>query len=274
MGMWHHWPARGFIRKKQGSKFSWWLVPSDKTCGEFLLKLYHAIWIVNVYLKRTSNVIIDRGRAALTKGEFLRHLWLWMLMGTCIGWICQDFWRNMSEDEFDFPCPYVFNSIMSWSCIEEITKQVSFTTSPPQSSVARFWEVQVMLAAWNLNMTLSSIPRWIVCLDKSMSICFQHWMCPGWVFINCKTHPFGNEYNTAWCGLTDIFIFNTYCRREGRTKRNWGHLLWKPRYYCWLFITNGIILLFLWLLHSPRFRILCIESNCWTQENKCLWQAS
>ncbi len=63
-----------------------------------------------------------------------------------------------------------------------------------------------MVREWNKNMWAFFIQTWMICLDESMSIWFQRWTCPGWVFCPCKPHPFGNEYHTACCGLLGVLI--------------------------------------------------------------------
>jgi hypothetical protein len=47
-------------------------------------------------------------------------------------------------------------------------------------------------------------PSWVSCLDESMSIWFNKWTCPGWVFCPRKPHPFGNEWHTICCGESGI----------------------------------------------------------------------
>ncbi|KAL7549033.1 hypothetical protein ACHAWF_012294, partial [Thalassiosira exigua] len=39
-----------------------------------------------------------------------------------------------------------------------------------------------------------------------MSIWHNRWTCPGWVFCPRKPHPFGNEYHSAYCGITGIMF--------------------------------------------------------------------
>ena len=63
-----------------------------------------------------------------------------------------------------------------------------------------------MISAWNANMALVFIVSWIICLDESMSIWFNRWTCPGWVFCPRKPHPFGNEWHTACCGLCGVLF--------------------------------------------------------------------
>ena len=48
------------------------------------------------------------------------------------------------------------------------------------------------------------IPSWVSCLDEYMSIWFNRYTCPGWIFCPCKPHPFGNEYHTIACGFSGI----------------------------------------------------------------------
>ena len=57
-------------------------------------------------------------------------------------------------------------------------------------------------------------PGWISCLDKSMSIWFNRWTYPGWIFVPRKPHPFGMEWNDICCAVSDIL----YCveLREGK----------------------------------------------------------
>ena len=50
------------------------------------------------------------------------------------------------------------------------------------------------------------MPGWITCLDESMSIWFNKWSCPGYVFCPRKPNPFGNKYHTIACGLSGILF--------------------------------------------------------------------
>ena len=61
-----------------------------------------------------------------------------------------------------------------------------------------------MVQEWNENMTEIFTPSWVSCLDESMSIWFNKWTCPGWMFVPRKLHPFGNEYHSVCCGETSI----------------------------------------------------------------------
>ena len=63
-----------------------------------------------------------------------------------------------------------------------------------------------MIREWNRHMTNIFLAGWVIGLDESMSIWHQRWTCPGWIFCPHKPHPFGNEYHTACCALTNILF--------------------------------------------------------------------
>ena len=63
-----------------------------------------------------------------------------------------------------------------------------------------------MIKAWNDHMAAIFLAGWVICLDESMSIWHNKWTCPGWIFCPRKPHPFGNEYLTACCGLSNIMV--------------------------------------------------------------------
>lgn len=61
-----------------------------------------------------------------------------------------------------------------------------------------------MVEEWNLWMATNFVLGWINCLDESMLIWTNRWICPGWVFCPRKPHPFGNEYHLICCSLLGI----------------------------------------------------------------------
>ncbi len=63
---------------------------------------------------------------------------------------------------------------------DQITLELHFTNNNPSTYHNCFWEV-CELTKWNDNMS-AFFPSRIVCLEESMSIWFQWWTCPGWVF--------------------------------------------------------------------------------------------
>ena len=59
-----------------------------------------------------------------------------------------------------------------------------------------------MIGIWNQHMAENWKSGLFVCIDESMSIWFNKWTCPGWMFVPRKPHPFGNQYHTRECGET------------------------------------------------------------------------
>jgi hypothetical protein len=50
------------------------------------------------------------------------------------------------------------------------------------------------------------MPARINCIDKSISVWFSEYICPGWMFVPPKLHPFGYEYHNACCGRSGILL--------------------------------------------------------------------
>mmetsp|Transcript_19630 Transcript_19630/g.42045 ORF Transcript_19630/g.42045 Transcript_19630/m.42045 type:complete len:293 (+) Transcript_19630:2219-3097(+) len=63
-----------------------------------------------------------------------------------------------------------------------------------------------MIEAFDNHMATIFLSSWAIYLDESMSIWNNRWKCPDWIFCWRKTHPFGNEYHTACCALSDILF--------------------------------------------------------------------
>ena len=140
----------------------------------------------------------------LTFGEFLRFLGLKLFMATCANYNRREFWSSNPINEFG--APYRFNDYMSWRRFETIMKCLTFTSRKPPPYKDRFWEVREMISVWNKYMLQHFKPSWVSCLDKSMSIWYNRYTCPSWMFMPRKPHPFGNEYHTIGCGLSTIMF--------------------------------------------------------------------
>ena len=93
---------------------------------------------------------------------------------------------------------------MSAKRFKTITANLRFTNTSPPAFRDPFWQVRLILQAWNDNMAAQFLASWVLCLDESMSIWHNRWTCPGWVFCPRKPHPYGNEYHTLCCGLCGI----------------------------------------------------------------------
>ena len=76
----------------------------------------------------------------------------------------------------------------------------------PTRYVEKFWQVRDLISAFNSHMAAIFASSWVICLDESMSIWFNRWTCPGWVYCPRKPHPFGNKYHTACCAESGILF--------------------------------------------------------------------
>ena len=102
--------------------------------------------------------------------------------------------------------PFHFNHLMSHRCLEAIIKYLKFTSTPALAYKATFHCVEELVNAFNKHTQRAFVSSWIACLDESMSMSMwtSQWTSPGWKFVPHKPHPFGNEYHSMCCGLSDI----------------------------------------------------------------------
>ena len=45
---------------------------------------------------------------------------------------------------------------------------------------------------------------WVSVLDESIQEWINLYTFPGWIFVPCKPHPFGNKYHTIVCALYKV----------------------------------------------------------------------
>lgn len=136
-------------------------------------------------------------------GEFLRWIGIWLLLSTMSGFKRSEFW-SIKPIELYNGAPYRLNELMTSNRFEAIFAAIGFTDNKPPPYKDRFWQVRQMIAMWNEHMGKNFVPSWVSCLDESMSIWFNRYTCPGWVFCPRKPHPYGNEYHSICCGLSGI----------------------------------------------------------------------
>ena len=136
-------------------------------------------------------------------GEVVRWIGIWLLLSTTIKMDRKKFWAAKQVDRED-GAPFRLNDLMSWRRFEKIHQSMVYTNEEPPQYKDRFWEVRQMIKRWNENVMENFTPLWVSCLDESMSIWFNKWTCPGWMFVPRKPHPFGNEYHSVCCGESGI----------------------------------------------------------------------
>ena len=138
--------------------------------------------------------------------RIVAFLGLWLFMATVSGYNRKQFF-SCWPITVEAGALYRLTPWMSKKRFEAIHAALHYTTaSPPAADEPRnkFWEVQEMMQAWNDNMVNIFKASWVSCLDESMSIWFNQWTCPGWVFCPRKPHPYGNKYHTICCAICGI----------------------------------------------------------------------
>jgi hypothetical protein len=134
--------------------------------------------------------------------EFLLFIGIWLLMGIIQGPDRKEFW-SLEPISRHVGAPFRITE-MSRSRFDEIVRCLRYTDDMPPTYCDRFFEVRKLIDAWNENMAGNFAPGWISCLDESMSTWANKYTCPGFMFVPRKPWPFGNEYHTIACGVSEI----------------------------------------------------------------------
>ena len=163
--------------------------------------LFFKSYLQDVIIPKTNDAMTLHKK--LTYGEFLRWLGLWFLMATIIGLQRHEFWSQSPTSAFE-GAPLCLGVYMGQIRFVDILSTLQFTDSQPPAYLDKFWEVRQMVKAWGDNMNTHFCPGYVNCLDESMSIWTNKFLCPGFMFVPRKPWPFGNEYHTVCCCLTGI----------------------------------------------------------------------
>ena len=172
------------------------------------LQLFELLFPKNFIFETILPAINERieGNTVIYR-EFLQWLGIWFTMATCQGFSRNKFWSTMpltgTLDQLG--AAYRFNNIMSHYRFDAILRNICYNLDEPPTFRDRFWEVRDLIQCWNNNMDEQFSPSWISCLDESMSIWTNEYTCPGYMFVPCKPHPFGNEYHTICCCISGVF---------------------------------------------------------------------
>eukprot|EP00804_Cyclotella_cryptica_P008981 CCRYP_003098-RA/>CCRYP_003098-RA protein AED:0.21 eAED:0.21 QI:0/0/0/1/1/1/2/0/282 len=104
-------------------------------------------------------------------------------------------WSKKDINQFE-GAPFRLNNVMSLNRFQAINNAMQYTNCPsPTDFVDRFHDISQLQDAFNTHYTENYIPSYLNCLDKSMKTWLDQ-KCPGFMALDCKTHPFGNEYHT------------------------------------------------------------------------------
>ena len=191
-------PSLEGLPKGERSKSVTLLWMFEKLMGRSILE--------SVILPATNRKLASNNYVELSYGEFLVFIGIWFLMATQKVGGCsrRDYWSEEPISHWN-GAPFRLNSYMSRNRFEQIISNLKYTVKP-QSYIDRFHEIRQIISCWNTNIQSVFKSGWVTCLDESMSIWFNRWTCPGWMFVPRKPHPFGNEYHTICCGVTGIMF--------------------------------------------------------------------
>jgi hypothetical protein len=135
--------------------------------------------------------------------EFLQFLGLWFLMATIQGPQRTDYWSLEPVSKYN-GAPFRITE-MSRFRFDEILRCLRYTDDmPPTAYCDQFFQIRKLVEAWNENMAANFTPGWISCLDESMSTWANKYTCPGYMFVPRKPWPFGNEWHTIACGISEL----------------------------------------------------------------------
>ena len=160
-------------------------------------------YVKDVLVLETSENIFDRGLKPTNTREIIWFIGLWFFMATLGGFKVEDYWSK-KEICIEEGVPYRLNKFMTRNIFRDLNACLALTSEQPPTFKDPFWKVRQLMAAWKLNMQEEFIPSWVSCLDESISIWFNRWTCPRWMFVPRKPHPFGNKYHTITDGCSGI----------------------------------------------------------------------
>ena len=168
---------------------------------KLLLGLFFTDFVKMMIIPQTNMGL--SGQDELMFGEFLHFLGLWLLMSTIIDPQRHEFWASYPIEAFH-GAPLQLGCWMSWKWFDAILGALMYTNKDPPGYVDKFWEVHQMLKVWGNNKSSQFKPGWSNCLDESMSMWTDKFMCPGFMFVPQKPGPFGDKYYTVCCCTSGI----------------------------------------------------------------------
>ena len=104
-------------------------------------------------------------------------------------------WSSRPIDMFE-GASFRLNAYMSRNRFHEIMRALHYMDKEePLFFMDRFHKVRQMIDAFNDHYEKRYQPLWLSCIDESMSTWFNK-LCPGFMTVPCKPHPFGNAYHS------------------------------------------------------------------------------
>ena len=160
-------------------------------------------FVIGTIIPQMNKQLQEEKHHPVSYGECLHWISLWFLVAAINGPEHQEFW-SLGEIDWFAGAQMRLGTHMSKKRFDTILKALSITSHDPPAFRDHFWEICEILKAWNENMMEQFTPSWVSCLDESMSTWTDKYGCSGWMFVQCKPWPFGNEYHMVCCSLSGI----------------------------------------------------------------------
>lgn len=197
------WRVRGHdVRQKPKMiGMSWERMESMSIMYWFLL-FFPIGYIKEVVITETNKKLSHK----MTYGEFLRFLGCWLIMSCYEGILRSRDWWSLKTISMHEGAPFRLHEWMSRKRFEVILGNLVYTNYAVSSIHDPYFLRQQMEMEWNNHMTTVFEPSWVSVLDESMQVWFNQWSCPGWMYVERKTQPFGNELHTIACCQSGILF--------------------------------------------------------------------
>ena len=154
-------------------------------------------WVVEVLLPMTNKHLAVK----MTLREFYVFLGCQFFMACYDGITDRRMWWSEKPISMFEGAPFRLTQYMSGARFEQIVGALRYTDeAAPTGFTDRFHEVRSLADAWNDHYAREYKPAWINVLDESMNTFFNS-LCPGFMVVPRKPHPFGNEYHTIGDGV-------------------------------------------------------------------------
>ena len=104
------------------------------------MTFFPTAYLFNVILVAT-NKNLDEGQHAISKGELLRFIGLWLFMSTTSGFPRKEYFSKREVNVYS-GAPYRIHMWMSRHRFELILRALTYTLTQPPTFLDRFWEVR------------------------------------------------------------------------------------------------------------------------------------
>ena len=176
-------------------------------------------YLMGTVLPATSAALVDVGQSPLTYPEFKKWIACWLIISNHPSWQRSDFWADRAKRSFSSMTgePPKLSSVMSRNRFDGIMQHLRLVDGDGGTDRDRFWQVRPLIAAFNEACVEAYHPSWLLCLDESM-VAWGNARAPGWVAIDRKPVPKGNEYHTVADSATGVMTFMEVVEGGSRPK--------------------------------------------------------